>query len=292
MKKYLFFLVLASTLSLAAPACDVCGGGGGSYNPFLFPHLSRSYVGMNYLYRHYHTHAPDGTTSTAFSTIMLTGQYKVAERLQLAAFVPYQLGSLQSPTRNKTQNGLSDISLLASYRLWDREGKQLRQSLIAGAGVKLATGTYTPVSSDAALNRNFQLGSGSTDFLVNGIYRLGWKAWSLAAVGAYKYNTANRLGYRYGNQLTLGGTLAWRKDLRHFSVSPYLQLVNEKQYADADNHVPQADTESSNLYTGGGVDLSTKRFTLGAAYQFVAGGIASGEFNSAPRLTLRFSVNL
>ena len=108
------------------------------------------------------------------------------------------------------KNGFGDVAVMGFYRVFEQSvttsaSKLLVHSLWAGAGVKAPTGTYddgerSAVSQDAP--NNFQLGTASTDFMVNAAYDVRLMDAGLNANVTYKINTANRFDYRYGNKLT------------------------------------------------------------------------------------------
>ena len=293
MKKIFIATLLSGFLFYSANACDICGGGTGNYNPFLFPNLSKTYVGLNFLNRSFHTHNDDGSvTRTHYNSFLISGQYSVNPKLQILAFVPYNYNKLERSNEINKSNGIGDVTLLANYKLWEAMGTQVNHSVMVGGGVKLATGTYTKPKTEDINERNFQLGSGSTDYILNGNYRLAYRQWILNAIGSYKYNTANKEGYRFGDVLTVGGTLAYRKNYERISVAPYIQVINENQMKDADKHVLQEHSGGSFLYTGAGLDVSASRITVGVNYQFAAKNISEGELNASPRFTTRISFTL
>ena len=281
--------LLSGFLYTGARACDVCGGGTGNYNPFLFPHLSKSYIGLNYMHRSFHTHNDDGTkTSSHYSTLLLSGQYSLTRKLQLMAFIPYQFSTLENAGSLQKKSGLSDVSLLVNYRLWDKTGI-VSHALIVSGGMEWGTGKYEAPKTQEITDRNFQLGSGSTDYLLNGTYRVSYRNWIVSAIGSYKYNTANKEGYRYGDVLTLGAVAAYRKNWDKISLAPYVQVIQENQMKDADRHILQEHSGGKILYAGAGADVSTSRFTIGANYQFATQNLAAGELNANPRLSTRIS---
>jgi hypothetical protein len=275
-------------------ACDICGCGVSNYNPFLFPHLSRSYLGLSWYHRLYQTHSDNGVTGKeSYHSILISGQYSPLKNLQLVALLPYQVNKLNSDKGVKNISGLGDVSFIANWRLLDKAGEKFRQAIIAGGGVKLPTGKYNSSKSETINDQNFQLGSGSLDYLLNASYQLSYGKWVLSTASSYKYNTANKDGYRFGDVLTNGVTLVYRKDLAEISIVPYLQVINETQMKDANRHILQDHSGGNVLYTGGGIDINTKSFTVGANYQFAAKqNLAEGQINVKPRFVFHLSFTL
>lgn len=282
--------MLFSMLMLQAHACDVCGGGVSNYNPALFPYLSYNYVRMNYMHRTYHRYADKiKTGKEIYNSLLVSGQYSVTKRVQIAATVPLQSNKLNDPYQTTTERGIGDISLLANYKLWDKESAGNRQAVMVGGGIKIPTGK-SPSAEEDTKALNFQQGSGSMDYLLNTSYRISFDKLIFSAAASYKYNTQNNNGYRFGDMITTGITSIYRKELRDISIAPYLQLISEKQMKDADHHVLQDHSGGFVLYTGGGVDVNTKRSAFGINYQFAADqNLAHGEIIARPRISAHIS---
>jgi hypothetical protein len=290
MKK--FFLLLFTITGISASACDICGAGAGSYNPFLNPHLSRHYTSASFVHRCYNTLSDEGIASREYyNSLLLGGQFTIGNRLQLIASVPYQFNSLTNQYGKIKISGLGDISLLVNYKIFDKEQGKNRHTVLLGAGVKLASAQYNPEVKDGG--ENFQLGTGSTDYLVNGMYRFGTGNWNFNVVGTYKYNSANKNDYRYGDILTTALTIARRIAVKENSIAPYLQFTMESHMKDADKHVLQQHSGGHVCYSGGGIDLSTQRFTIGAAGQFApTQHLAGGMITVKPSFSTHISFTL
>jgi hypothetical protein len=204
--------------------------------------------------------------------------------------VPYQLNIQQNWYGANNTKGLGDITLMGNYRLLMHQGRSNTQTVVVGGGVKLPAGNYTAVKSEAIEDQNFQLGTGSIDYLLNASYRLSYRKWVFSAIGSYKYNTQNKDNYRYGDVLTTGATAVYRKELKNFSVAPYIQVMNETQMKDANNHILQNHSGGSALFTGGGIDINTRKIAVGVNYQFAADqNLSKGEIIAKPRLSAHIS---
>jgi hypothetical protein len=290
MKKVLLLVLIAS--GFTASACDICGAGASSYNPFLNPHLSRHYISATYVHRCYHTISDEGIAGREFyNSLLLAAQFTVGRNLQLIASVPYQFNTLSNQYGDKKIFGPGDISLLVNYKVFDQEINKFRHTVLIGAGIKLPSADYHSNTKDEG--ENFQLGTGSTDYLLNGMYRLGMGNWMFNAAGTYKYNTENRNGYRYGDILTTAVTIARRIDVKEITIAPYLQFSMEGHMKDADNHSLQLNSGGHVCYAGGGVDLSRNKITIGAAAQFSPSqNLAAGMIQVKPSFSTHISFTL
>jgi hypothetical protein len=293
MKKVIVTLCLLWISGSQLKACDICGCGVSNYNPFLFPHLSRNYLSLSYLHRLYHTHSDAGTGTEQYSSFLLSGQYNPTKKLQLVTFLPYQVNQLENGNGKTRVNGIGDITFLANYKLWDKLKKGSRQAFTAGIGIKIPTGKYVTAKTEEIDDHNFQLGTGSVDYLANISYRMSLRNWVFSTIASYKYNTQNKDDYRYGDVFTAGMTAVYHKDWNNFSVAPYVQLINEQQMKDASAHILQDHSGGNVLYTGGGIDVNTRKVTIGANYQFAANqNLAGGQIDVKPRLSVHLSFTL
>ena len=284
MKKILILMLLLGSGFLQLNACDICGFGVSNYNPFLFPHLSRTYIGFNYIHRFYHVHNDDGSLKKEYyNTFLFSGQYSLTGKIQIVALVPYQSNKLTSIGKIKNLTGFGDITLLANYRLWSKASKITNQTIMIGGGIKLPTGKNAPTASSEIQEQAFQLGTGSIDYIVNGSYQLNLNNWIFRTMASYKYNTKNKTGYHFGNQINSGLTTAYRKDFSKFSIAPYLQIIEEIQLKDVSNKILQHNSGGQLLHTGFGIDINTNKIAFGLNYQ------CAGGFQSNPQLLTRIS---
>lgn len=286
---------LAMCLMATAFACDICGCSVSNYNPFLFPQLSKGYVGVSYINRTYKTHpGAVGSSTQHYNAVLLTAQYSLTKKLQVVTMVPYSYNIINSNNTKRDLKGLGDISVLLNYKVWEKLTKAARQTVTAGAGIKAATGNYTKAKTDAIDEQNFQLGTGSTDYILNGSYLLSYRKLMLNAAASYKYNTQNKAGYRFGDVFTTTATAVYRKDVNtNFSVAPYVQVTNEAELQDASNRVLIAASGGNVFYSGGGVDVNTRKIAMGINYQTpVAQNLAGGVIQVKSRVSAHLSFTL
>jgi hypothetical protein len=83
--------------------------------------------------------------------------------------------------------------------------KMVNQQLWLGGGIKLPTGPFNINMQDSTTtvaDINAQIGTGSVDFLLNGMYNLNIRNFGVSASVTYKINTINDEHYKYGNKFT------------------------------------------------------------------------------------------
>lgn len=271
MKKITAILLLSLSF-YTVTACDICLGSVSNYNPLLYPHLSKSFIGLNYSHLYYHTHNADGTMRHQYyNTLMLVSQYRISSRVQASFLLPMQSNELTNEHGTRSVKGLGDISLLVNFKLWNHSFGSTRHTLMVAGGVKLPTGESNTIKPDYPDERSFRLGTGSTDILLNASYQINYQNWVFRTVGNYKMNTPDKEGYRMGDVLNTGITTAYIKEAGKISIAPYLQLMEEVQRKDADHHAAQPSTGDREFNTTAGIDVNTKNFAIGVNYQFTNG---------------------
>lgn len=211
MRTLLAVALLVFSTSVAS-ACDVCGCSiSGNYFGIL-PQFSRHFVGLRWSERSFQTaHTPASLrhgifhSTEQFSTLDALVRFYPHRRVQLLALVPYQwIRRDEAGVITQTQ-GLGDVSLMANYIVFnsgDSLRRTWRHTLAFGLGVKAPTGRFqSPVSGKEAINANLQPGSGSTDLTFGVQYTLRRGSLGLASDAYYRFNTANKQGFQFGNRV-------------------------------------------------------------------------------------------
>jgi len=300
--KKIFITILLLQLFVLSKACDVCGCGVGNFNPYLFPHLAKNFINFNYQHRYYHTHflenGEEMNNREHYNTFSLAGQYSPYKNLQLMAVIPFQSNKQSGPEGDKSLDGLGDIVFLANYKLVDvisgKEKNMLRQTLLVGAGIKLATGDYQFDESNESHvgNSNFQAGTGSTDYLANTYYSLRYGMIGFSTGFTYKMNTENKSGYRFGNSLLNVTQVKYVREFKNFSLIPSIGMMFEKMEEDT-----QGGVKIDGNRTGGyntqvllGADFNTPKWALGVNYAAsVKQNLAAGQIDAKPGVSAHIS---
>jgi hypothetical protein len=276
MKIRYIFLILALLTTQAVSACDICGCANSGAYFGLLPQSNKSLIGVRYQRLNFVTH-PDSKvlrTEENFNIAELYARFFPIKRVQVMAFLPYRTDQQVTSADVKKQNGFGDATILANYNilntLMDKENSgAFTHTLLVGGGVKLPTGKFKFDENDPlqVANANFQLGTGSTDFILNAFYTLNKGDWGLATNISRKFNTTNSQDYKFGNQLF--GTVDLYKSFRisKVSLTPSVGIYAENA-AHGTQHGEVLDLTGGRLLNGtAGVTLFTNRFTLGVNAQ-------------------------
>jgi hypothetical protein len=307
MKKIVFFGFLSLIISMpAAKACDVCGSSALSPLLGIRSGLTQKQVGLRFQQHVIHAHlGPAGqrtplSTQERYQSLDFFGSWEVAPRWKVMAQIPYQMQQREGLASGLTQkkSGIGDATLFGFYQLFSSNPNTTskgQQMLQVGAGVKLPTGAYESIQTSDLLQSNnaFQLGSGSTDLLLQAHYELQLASWGLQTQVLYQYATANRDAYRYGDKL-VGQVLLYRAlPLSPKAwVAPHVGWQTEWQ----DRHT--VDKQYILAHSGGslhtaivGADLRWDRLQWTAQYQApIAQDLAMGRVASKGRWSVQVAV--
>lgn len=265
MKNYSFsiFLLLFST---AVIACPFCGCGNSNFQVGVLPTFSKAFVGVRYSYAQYNSLSADGTqfSNDYFHSVELWGGYQF-KRIQLMAFVPYLSLHKTSDDGVADSKGIGDVLLLANYKVTsEKKLGTAKQSLWLGGGIKLKTGKYQVDTSDPAFTAgdfNSQVGTGSTDFLVNAIHNLLWNSQGVVTNVAYRINTANDQQFRFGNRVYVNAAYFHSWPIAMTTIRPMLGLNFS---ANENNHFEGQVVEGSKGYVLSGLaGVNVQRNNIG-----------------------------
>ncbi|MFD2742579.1 MULTISPECIES: transporter [Sphingobacterium] len=280
--------LLFATMVPQANACDVCGSGVGSYYLGILPNFNKRFVGLRYQQNRIQTHlGPTGnrTVNTAdeqYQTMELWGAWNFGERWRVMAIVPYSfnrrtIGTGAQWAESGTKDGLGDIVAMGHYKLFDdmhttSNNTLLMQSLWIGGGVKVPSGTYDPSEQSkvgAGAANTFQLGTASTDFMINAAYDLRLMDAGVNINTTYKINTENKHGYRYANKIAINGLLYYKLNVKDkLRLSPNLGVLYESQSKDVlDNRFDVATSGGHSTIGIVGVEINAGKISVGGNFQ-------------------------
>lgn len=276
MKRKLIVLLfsIASTLPPAL-ACDVCGCSlGGNYFGIL-PLYNKNFVGMRwsearfYSFIHATQNLPAQHSEDKYQKLELWGRYYLGKRVQLFAFIPYMYNDMNGTDQKVYAHGLGDVSVVANYVILNtgNQGSDFKHLLLAGGGLKLPTGKFDLTDQGKIINRNFQMGTGSLDVIVNAVYTIRYKQAGMNFETGYKVNTRNRDHYLFGNQYRASGQLFFWQKAGPLSVLPHGGVYFEQAAMHKERDIYQVNTGGEAWLASGGLDIYIKSVTLGINFQ-------------------------
>jgi hypothetical protein len=282
------FMAITMLLAYNANACSICGCGGGNLYLGMYPSFDSKFIGLRYNYSDYKTilkNDPSQYSINTYQSYEIWTGFNLTKKWQLFAFIPYQINKQVSDDGISNNNGVGDITLLSSFQLVNthkvlNDKKLITHQTWIGGGVKLNTGNFKidPRDPEVTLaDVNAQMGTGSTDFIINvrDIYTL--ENWGLTSNINYKINSQNNKGYQFGNKLTLNTLAFYNFNHKNTVITPNIGL----QFENNDGNKLNGQLISLNegidngtYHTGGhilnllgGIELNVKKVSFGVNIQ-------------------------
>lgn len=303
--KKIFLIILMGCLfssNSKSLACDLCGCGNGGSFWGIMPQSHRAFVGLRYGQKSYDSHLNSLSSQTHedFWKTELWARAFPFKKVQVLAFVPY---NFNRQTILKTGNqldlqGLGDISTYWHYNLLntitDTIPHKVYHNLLIGGGVKLPTGRYQYdlLSDNEVADPNFQLGTGSTDFMANIVYTIRYKSWGLNYDFLYKMNTYNANEYRFGNRINTNlSALYFIRIGSEVTLIPNVGVAYESASTDEESGIRNIRTGGDALFGSFGMESYFNKISMGVNYQSpITQNLSNGELRANSRLNIHFTL--
>lgn len=276
-QKHIITLLIVFLTALSSHACDICGCGLGNYYIGMVPQFNKGFFGLRYQYRYFHTQLISDKSQYSddyFHTVELWGGLNLGKHFQVLAFVPYSFNYQNSDDGVKRSNGMGDVAALLNYSLLEKTSlthsqKLVYQQLMVGGGIKLPTGSSNidPTDPDIVALANSQLGSGSTDFMLNAAYTIRVDKLGFSTNLNYKINTPNKERYQFGNRITSNSFIFYSIKARRLSLTPNLGALYEQAAANKLQGSEVDQTGGHALLGVAGLELSVKNVNFGVNAQ-------------------------
>jgi hypothetical protein len=224
-----------------AQACDVCGCGAGNLYFGIMPQWDKNMIGLRYRTISFQSHLyPNDPYADLFKSqenfriVDLMGTFRVGQKWQISAFLPYAMAKQIRPEKEFSSNALADAMLQIQYEVVNSEvahpEKDWKHRLQVGGGIKAPTGKwkYEKENSGFVENANFQPGTGSWDWLGTVQYVVRYSNSGIQTDAQYRVNGRNDYQYKFGNRLTGNANLFYLYNLKgKKSIMPFAGIYFE-----------------------------------------------------------------
>ncbi|HTJ49160.1 MAG TPA: hypothetical protein VL443_06865 [Cyclobacteriaceae bacterium] len=280
MKAKLVLITLAWVATYSsASACAICGCGVGNYYFGIMPQFHKNFVGLRYRNYSYTSHIGAGykpfeATHETFSSAELWARFYPTKRIQLVTILSYSFNTQVDQGVTKDIQGVGDIPIFVNYNILNTnnqplsEARVLNHNLLVGGGIKLPTGKYKYTEDPTQVaNANFQLGTGSVDFMTNLLYTLRFKRFGLSVDATYKMNTANSNKYQFGNRASGTASVFYVQQIKKFGVMPNAGIYAEDSGKNKQYDIKIDNTGGAATFASAGVETYYKNLSIGFNYQ-------------------------
>jgi hypothetical protein len=274
MKKVLIALIFLFSLNQRSSACEICGCGVGNYYIGLLPQFRSHFIGFRYHYNKFNTRLVSDQSQYSkdfYQTAEVWGGWNVGKRIQVLAFVPFNLNHQVSDEGTTSLRGLGDAMLLANYKVLDinsktNNGNNINQQLWIGGGLKLPTGKFEIDANDpdVASAANMQLGSGTTDILLNGMYNIRTGKIGITTQANYKINGTNKDEFQFGNKFSASSFVSYGFNSKATMISPNFGLLYQNT-SESKLQNSKVDLTGGSLLQGAlGIEFGFNKVSIGA----------------------------
>ncbi|MFI5185786.1 MAG: transporter [Chitinophagales bacterium] len=274
MKKLFSVILMTGIVSLSEiKACDICGCGVSNCYMGIFPQFSHTFFGLRYHFSSFSTRLANDPTQFSkdfYQTIEWWGGWNIGKRFRVLAFVPYNFNHQNSDEGITNRKGIGDITVLANYKVFEARSVSGNNTVISqqfwiGGGLKLPSGKFDIEANDpdVAAIANGQLGSGSTDLLLNAMYSIHINRFGINTTASYKMNSVNKNEYRFGDKLSANSFVYYPVVFSKTVISPNLGLLYEHTKASElkDNKI---DLTGGHILNGSlGAEISFNKIAVG-----------------------------
>lgn len=269
----LFWATLA--LSINSFACDVCGCSLGGFSQGVMPDYNSHFVGLRYSHAGFHSRIDHTSLNQGFEESEdsyqrtdLVFRYNFGHRLKMNVLIPYLFNSMQGTHQRIATQGIGDPIAMINYQLLKEAVIRKNHFLTVGGGIKLPLGHYSLQDNGTLVNRNFQLGTGSFDFLLNSNYFYRRNKKGVMAEASWKLNTANKQNYRFGNQLNGMVNYVFMTGKNKFNFLSFAGLYGELAGRHCDNGAVVFNTGGRAVFANLGAQVYWGQVRIGASIQY------------------------
>ncbi len=257
----LIILSLTLTVPFSAWSCDACGCKLGAFSFDILPGYNANFIGLKYGLATFDAQIRsesgtlNETSDDKFERIEVIGQTRINDRFRLNWIIPLVRNVMDGNIEDHLSSGLGDPIVLANYQVTNiiKEARKIQHQLTVGFGIKLPIGQYDKEYDSEVINRNFQIGTGSVDFISTLNYVFRYRKTGLNLSGSFKKNTTNPDDFLYGDQTNLNANVFRMINFFNYSLSPIIGVYHEasKQHLESGYIVGNSGGNATFLNIGG-----------------------------------------
>ncbi|MEO9872286.1 transporter family protein [Ekhidna sp.] len=277
MSKKTIVTILTITLARASFACDICGCNmSGLYFGFL-PMYNTHFVGLRYSQASFSAfidnddfYFEDEFSEDRYQRVELIGRLSLSKKFQFRYIVPYMMNRMDGSHQSVNSSGVGDPIAMIYYAPINTGNdftREVMHSLMLGGGLKFPVGQFEKQDNGQLVNRNFQLGSGSLDYLLAINYTARYKTIGINSEASYKFNTENEDNYRFGDQFNISANFFYYMEMPKLSILPFAGIYYERAELHKSNNIIEANTGGSALLGTVGLQLFRNKLTMNMQYQ-------------------------
>lgn len=213
-----------------------------------------------------------------YNDLELYFRYYITPKFRLFFSIPFSSNDING----KKLNGTGDAKLISQYQVYATSitGKtNFWQRIFLGGGVKLPTGVYNKTIVTGQLDPHIQPGTGSFDFILNGLYiskfeksGIGWRNDVI-----YTVNTENSNGYRFANRFNLTSTFTYDIMAKDWTFLPHAGVYIETTAMDKQDGNNVKDTGGNAFFGTGGLDIYYNEFSFDFNFKFILDDNLNGD---------------
>ncbi|MFM1914187.1 MAG: hypothetical protein RIR51_2040 [Bacteroidota bacterium] len=292
---YILFFFIYSYTSIG---CDICGCANGFSYFGMMPQSNNSFIGIRFKSNNFTAHPGNNSLEIQqeFLGTELWMQAFPFRNTQIIGLIPYNWNTNIEKTETLKLNGLSDPSILVNYTLFNSYAKEnnhkIGNIISIGLGTKfpLAKFEYDLSNKMEVDNPNFQLGTGAFDFIFNINYSLRYHDYGLNLNSTYIKSNTNKLGYQYGDRISMNLNTYKTISLKNSSISPMIGYSYENQDESMDREIPNSKTGGDVHFINVGFSNSYKKIGIMANYQIpISQNLSRGLLYSKPKFVIQLN---
>ncbi|MDX2248562.1 MAG: hypothetical protein SF052_17385 [Bacteroidia bacterium] len=273
--------------------CEVCGCAATGSMIGIMPQYKNNFVSLGWRYsRFYASENLDGGSDFFHQTDIRLG-FRLGKRLHIQAVLPYNLNTHISEVEKNSYRGSGDSWVMGEFKIFqssDSSKSAFRHYVSAGAGVKTPTGKFDLENQENPMPANFQMGSGSWDYLLHSMYNLRFRSWGITADISGRINTENADQYLFGNQIVGTAYLSYLIQTSSVNIMPFAGVYHERLGRNVYEGIYQYGTGGTGTYAMLGAEAQTKRWGARVSYTpHLSSDYAGGEISGGNRINANLS---